>query len=1061
MLNGPLCHESAACREKRVKAQNRLLYNDHKDPVIFVGMGTCGLGAGAGKTMQAIEKHTKQKKIPCTIVSTGCIGLCSAEPIVDIKLPGMARLSFKQVTEENVVGLIDDVLKKKIPAGFLLGQVISGTDRQWDDLPELKDHPFFKPQVRFVLENCGIINADDINEYIARKGYQALAKVLSSCTPEEVCSIIEQSGLRGRGGGGFPTGKKWKVALGTTATAKYFICNADEGDPGAFMDRAVIEGDPNRLLEGLAISAYAIGAKKAYVYIRAEYPLAIKRLESAIAQAKSIGLLGSNILDSGFNLEIIIKQGAGAFVCGEETALMHSIEGKRGMPRLRPPYPAIRGLFDKPTVINNVETLANVPVIILNGAAKFNSIGTAGSKGTKVFALSGMVNRTGLVEVPMGMTIRRIVTEIGGGIINNRHCKGVQMGGPSGGCIPEKLLDVEVDYESLKKYGAIMGSGGMVVLDEGTCMVDLAKFFMEFIQKESCGKCIPCREGTRRMLEILQAITRGRHRERDFDALERFQGIVNLEKLAKHIKEMSLCGLGQSAPNPVLSTLRYFKDEYEEHIFERTCRADVCKELSGVPCQNACPVGTEVWRYVANIAKGEYNEAYRVIRAANPFPSACARVCNHPCETKCRNGQTGGEPVAIRTLKRFVMEQVDPASFKVDVPKADKDAPMVAVVGGGPAGLTAAHMLSLKGIRVTLFEKETELGGMLVSAIPSYRLPRNILKQEIDALLNQNITVCLKQSIGKDFTAAGLLEKGFKAVYLAIGAHESQSLGLEDENAKGIFHGLDLLKDFNLRGSCKLEGKVGIIGGGNSAMDAARVAKRQKNVESVTVFYRRTIDDMPAFREEVEEAIAEGIKIVPMVSPVKIGTKAGKLESVTFIRNKPGDPDSSGRPRPVAVPGSEYSELLDFLVISIGEKPALKTLDTDIVKGNKLLINNSTLMTGTGSVFAGGDLVTGPNTVVDAIASGKKAAGMIYRFVNNKGLRMIEDMKLPEAFISPCDPVEDGETAPAKRVEAPKLALAKRKNNFNEIESVITACSARAEAGRCLRCDLEYTQSAR
>jgi len=407
------------------------------------------------------------------------------------------------------------------------------------------------------------------------------------------------------------------------------------------------------------------------------------------------------------------------------------------------------------------------------------------------------------------------------------------------------------------------------------------------------------------------------------------------------------------------------------------------------------------------------------------------------------------------------MEQVDPASFKVDVPKADKDAPMVAVVGGGPAGLTAAHMLSLKGIRVTLFEKETELGGMLVSAIPSYRLPRNILKQEIDALLNQNITVCLKQSIGKDFTAAGLLEKGFKAVYLAIGAHESQSLGLEDENAKGIFHGLDLLKDFNLRGSCKLEGKVGIIGGGNSAMDAARVAKRQKNVESVTVFYRRTIDDMPAFREEVEEAIAEGIKIVPMVSPVKIGTKAGKLESVTFIRNKPGDPDSSGRPRPVAVPGSEYSELLDFLVISIGEKPALKTLDTDIVKGNKLLINNSTLMTGTGSVFAGGDLVTGPNTVVDAIASGKKAAGMIYRFVNNKGLRMIEDMKLPEAFISPCDPVEDGETAPAKRVEAPKLALAKRKNNFNEIESVITACSARAEAGRCLRCDLEYTQSAR
>ena len=1056
MMEGPFCHENGACKEKRRTAIRGLTYADHSEPLIFVGAGTCGLGAGAGKTLKAIEAYCKDRDLKATVVKTGCIGLCSAEPIVDIKLPGKTRVSFSAVTEDRIPALLDNVLQGSIPKGALLGQIPSGADQEWQGVLELKEHPFFKPQIRFVLENCGIIDPENIHEYIARRGYQALSTVLSKYKPADVCSIIERSGLRGRGGGGFPTGKKWQMALAMNSDIKYFICNADEGDPGAFMDRAVIEGDPNRLLEGLAIAAYAIGASKAYVYIRAEYPLAIKHLESAIRQAKEAGLLGHNILDSGFSLEIVIKQGAGAFVCGEETALIHSIEGKRGMPRIRPPYPSTSGLFGKPTVINNVETLANVPFIILEGAEAFNCLGTAGSKGTKVFALSGMVNRTGLVEVPMGTSIRRIVYEIGGGILGGKKCKGAQMGGPAGGCIPEQHLDVEIDYESLKQYGAIMGSGGMVVLDEGTCMVDLAKYFMEFIQKESCGKCIPCREGTKRMLEILTTITQGRHKEKVMDALERFQGILNLEKLAKSVRELSLCGLGQAAPNPVLSTLRYFRNEYEAHIFDRTCEANVCRELTGVPCQNACPIDTEVWRYVANIAKEEYEEAYRIIRTANPFPSVCARVCNHPCEVKCRSGATGGKPVAVRMLKRFVVDNINPAVYSPVIKKAAEDAPKVAVVGGGPAGLTAAHLLSANGVKVTIFEKENTLGGMLVSAIPSYRLPRDILKREIESLLNENIEVRLNQSLGKEITPDSLLSQGYKAVYLAMGAHESQPLGLENEQAEGIYSGLSVLKEFNLHDRCALKGHVGVIGGGNSAIDSARVALRQKDVQEVTVFYRRSMEDLPAYKEEVDDALLEGVKIVPMVSPVSVQANKNKLESITLIRNRPGALDASGRPRPEPIPGSEFTVNLDCLVVSIGEKSSLEPLkNTDLMKSSKLTLNRDTLMTQKKGVFAGGDLVTGPNTVVDAIASGKKAAEMIYRYVYKKGLTVLRDMKLPEIYVAP---VDFGDAEGAERVEPPKLELGKRLKNFLEVECALTPEMAKTEACRCLRCDLEYTE---
>ena len=587
---------------KLEEAMRRLRREDVDRPTIFVGTGTCGLGAGAGKTLASIRELLAARGVEGDVVEVGCIGLCAFEPMVDVQLPGRTRLSFGKVAAKDVEVVVGGTLDGKVAADHVLYQFHGEGRTPWDGIQYQEQHPFFAPQKRWVLKNCGVIDPSRIDEYLARGGYEAYARTVRSLTPPEVCDLVEKSGLRGRGGGGFPTGTKWKAALQAPGDRKYLVCNADEGDPGAFMDRAVVEGDPHRLLEGMAIAAYAIGASKAYVYIRAEYPLAVARLHEAIEQAKSWGFLGKDILGSGVDLEIAVKQGAGAFVCGEETALLNSIEGRRGMPRPRPPYPAVSGLWGKPTVINNVETLANLPGLLDLGAEGFAAIGTEGSKGTKVFALSGKVVRTGLVEVPMGTTLRQIVFDVGGGIPDGKAFKAVQIGGPSGGCIPDSQMDTLVDYESLKKVGAMMGSGGLVVMDETTCMVDLAKFFMDFIQRESCGKCIPCREGTRRMLEILQRITRSRRNEKENDALARFQGVMYLERLAGVIQDTSLCGLGQSAPNPVLSTLRWFREEYEEHVFERKCRAGACTELLTFSidpemcngcglCARSCPSG--------------------------------------------------------------------------------------------------------------------------------------------------------------------------------------------------------------------------------------------------------------------------------------------------------------------------------------------------------------------------------------------------------------------------------------------------------------------------------------
>jgi len=529
--------------------------------VIKVGYGASGIAAGSAEILNTIKNYIKDKNYNIKVIQTGDLGMSFREPIVEIDSKATDRIILGNVKSKMIPDIIEDLVhKNKVNEDY----IVAGTNYITDD------DIFFKKQMRVALKNCGLIDPENIEDYISVDGYKAIEKVLKDNDPEGVIQEILASGLRGRGGAGFPTGRKWKFTRDADGNYKYVVCNGDEGDPGAFMDRSVMEGDPHSVIEGMIIAGFAIGAKEGYIYVRAEYPLAVQRLKLAIKQAEDRGYLGDNILGTNFSFKINIKEGAGAFVCGEETALIASIEGKRGMPRLRPPFPAVKGLWGKPTNINNVETYANVPRIILNGSKWYSSYGTETSKGTKVFALAGKIARGGLIEVPMGITLREIIFDIGGGIKSGREFKAVQMGGPSGGCIPSDRLDTPVDYESVTQTGAIMGSGGMVVMDDSTCMVELARFFLEFTQKESCGKCTFCRIGTKRMLEILERITKGEGKEGD---------IEKLEELAYNVKMGSLCGLGQTAPNPVLTTIKYFRDEYEAHIKEKKCPAKQCRSL--------------------------------------------------------------------------------------------------------------------------------------------------------------------------------------------------------------------------------------------------------------------------------------------------------------------------------------------------------------------------------------------------------------------------------------------------------------------------------------------------
>jgi NADH-quinone oxidoreductase subunit F len=1007
---------------------------------LLICAGTSCVSNGSLELRDALVEEIKKRELEdeVYVATTGCNGFCAAGPLM-IAYPD--EIFYQKLQVEDVPFFVEEYLLK----GRVVKKHLFESPEAAEAIPKIKDIGFFSQQILVALKNRGLIDPDKIDEYIARDGYLGAAKALLEMTPEQIVEEMKASGLRGRGGAGFPTGLKWQFCAAAEGSPKYMLCNADEGDPGAFMDRSILESDPHSVLEGLIIGAKAIGAHKAYIYVRAEYPLAIERLHTAIGQAKDYGLLGQDILGSGFDMEIELYYGAGAFVCGEETALMRSIEGKRGMPRPRPPFPANKGLWDRPSVLNNVESLANVPQIIFRGADWFSSLGTEKSTGTKVFALSGRVRNIGLIEVPMGTPLRSIIYDIGGGIPDGKKFKAVQLGGPSGGCVPAHLIETPVDYESIVKTGAIVGSGGMVVMDETSCMVDIAKFFIEFTAEESCGKCTPCREGTQQLLNILERITDGKGVPEDLD---------RLEQLARVIQSASLCGLGQTVPNPVLSTLRYFRDEYEAHIYDKHCPTGVCKRLSAPPCQSTCPMGQDVSTYTALIGQGEIERAWEVIRMENPLPMVLGRICPHPCESKCKRGEVD-KPISICGLKRFAADSMREKLKEIEPAPVLFPDDKVAVVGAGPAGLTVAYDLVQKGYPVTIFEELPVAGGMLRVGIPEYRLPRDVIKDEIDAIERLGVEIQTGVRVGRDISIEDLKDQGYKSFFLGVGAHKGLKLRIPGEDEfEGFVDATAFLKKVNL-GERKAPGKkICIIGGGNSAIDAARTCLRLGS-EEVHIVYRRQREQMPANPAEIDASIEEGIHLDYLTSPLRILGKNSRVVGMECIRNELGEPDKSGRRRPVPVEGSEFVIDCDIVIPAISQETDLSFLKDDysfaISRWNSFEVDEKTLATNIPGFFAGGDAVTGPATVVQAIAAGHRAAVSMDCYLRGKEYKgywypkphlMVDRLELTEA---------DEKLVRPKMKELP---VSGRIDNFDEVELGLEAQAAINEARRCLRCDL-------
>ncbi len=999
---------------------------------------------GAEEVISRFENELKKQGFDerVTVKRVGCRGFCERGPLVTIRPQG---IFYQRVAPEDVAEVVSETVGKSNILGRLL-LLDSGVERRFIYESEV---PFYAKQHRTVLSLNGVVDPTSIEDAISFGAYASLEEILA-WEPARVIDTVERAGLRGRGGGGFPTGVKWRFARSASGDRKFIICNADEGDPGAFMDRSILEGNPHAVIEGMIVGAYAIGAGQGYVYCRAEYPLAVERVANGIEQARQLGVLGENILSSGFNFDIRLYQGAGAFVCGEETALIASIEGKRGMPRPRPPFPVQSGLFGCPTVINNVETFANVPHIISMGPEVYASVGTDKSKGTKIFSLTGKVENTGLVEVSMGVTIRDVVFDIGGGIPKDRKFKAVQMGGPSGGCIPEKFLDLPVDYDSLQAVGAIMGSGGMVVMDENTCMVEVARYFLSFTAEESCGQCSPCRIGTRQMLQILTRITRGEGTMADLEKLER---------IALLVKKTSLCGLGQTCPNPVLSTLRHFRNEYEAHIVSKRCPAGVCDALVLSPCQHACPAGIDVPAYVAFIAQGDYAKAVEVIREHNPFPAICGRICHHPCESKCRRGEVD-QPVSIRYLKRFAADwfyansKTDPERFPVTKKQS------VAVVGAGPAGLTSAYFLARMGYKTTVFEALPAGGGMLAVGVPEFRLPKEVLQREISYIEAKGVEILYDSPINEYHTVDDLRAEGFDAVFIAAGAHRSQKLGIpgEDQDIEGLVQGIQLLRDVKIAEHVPVGNRVLIIGGGNTAIDAARSVLR-KGARHVTVLYRRSREEMPVSSIEFREAREEGVEFQFLVSPTRIESDNGQLKGVSFIRMELGEPDNSGRRQPIPIEGSEFFLEADMVIPAVGQAPDLSFLPPDFqlekVAWGALKVNPHSLQTNIPWIFAGGDFATGASMAIYAIAAGRRAALSIDRYFRGvKEPLIIRDEQYALRPEPPTDPAKLDSVR--SRVSMPRKRPEDRIIGFEEFEMGFTPQDAREEASRCLRCDLEH-----
>jgi len=1022
-------------------------------PRLTVGMGTCGRGNGAEGLYQAFTEAIQRSGADIVLAPVGCFGACFQEPLVSVRLPGKPLVILRKVQANDASRILEDIEEGNLSPDLIYCKIeewdhLTGHVRYGEGYPEVQtwhDVPFFKGQKKIVLRNCGIVNPDDIEEYIAVGGYQALYKVLIDSHPETVIEQIKASRLRGRGGAGYSTGNKWEFLAKAKAEPKYIVCNADEGDPGAYMNRNEIESDPHALLEGMIIGGYVTGASEGIIYVRAEYPLAVHRLNRAIEQAREYGMLGENILGRGVKFDINLVEGAGAFVCGEETALIASLEGQAGRPRPRPPFPAQKGLWGKPTSINNVETWYNIAPIVMRGAAWFTETGSPKSSGTKVFSLVGKVKNTGLVEMPLGTPLKTFIYDIGEGAADDRQVKAVQTGGPSGGCIPHEMFETPVDYENLAQLGSIMGSGGMVVMDDDNCMVDVARYFIEFTHSESCGKCIPCRVGLDKCLRILNRVTEGAGTTHHVDLLD---------ELSRYIRDCSLCGLGQTAPNPVLTTLRHFRSEFEDHILARRCAAGVCEELALSPCENSCPLHMNIPRFLQLYKEGQLEQAFLSVILDNPLPSSTGRVCQHPCDNRCRR-HTLDDSVNMREVHRFIGDSVllsdkyEAMVRALVMRKLEPTGRKIAVVGAGPAGLTAAFYLALFGHDVTVYDSKPEAGGMLRFALPEYRLPKNILSREISLIERMGVKFVFNTRLGVDLTF-NELDDHFDAIFLSVGTWRESRVDQPGTDSKGVYGALNFLEAAAAGQPVTLGRKVAIIGGGNAAIDSARTALR-KGAE-VTVFYRRERKDMPAIEEETSAAREEGAKFVFLAAPHRIiGDAKGNVKAIEVVKTRLGAYDTSGRRKPVSTGEIQRFEC-DSVILAVGEGvdgEFAKESGLTLKESGTVEVNRFTLEASRAKFYAGGDVVSGASNVSGAMGYGKQAA----RNIDRQLMESDRWSSLFPEFQYVQTPPED--PSPNHRHCGQMLPPLVRVRSYDEVITGLVHEEVLDEACRCLRCDVK------
>jgi len=1025
-------------------------------PKISVGMGTCGIGNGAAEVYEAFRQAILTKKARIALSSTGCFGFCAEETVVNCYIPGQPLVLLRRVTPKDVPAIVASLAKGVMPGKKALCKIES-----WDfftshvdfgkglpGIPAWNEIPFFKGQKKIVLRDAGLINPEDIEEYIAVGGYSALLKALTSMTPDSVLGEVKKAKLRGRGGAGFPTAIKWEMMKKAETDKKYVICNADEGDPGAYMNRNEIESDPHALIEGMMLGAYVMGSDEGILYIRAEYPLAVERLKKAIAAAREYGLLGEGIFGTPFRFTLSYVEGAGAFVCGEETALIASIEGRAGRPIPRPPYPAQKGLWGKPTNINNVETWFNIPVIVSNGGSEFAYFGTQNSTGTKVFSLVGKVKNTGLVELPLGTPLETIIYQMGEGTGTRKKIRAVQTGGPSGGCIPTEHFNTPVDYESLTKLGTIMGSGGMVVMDQDNCMVDVARYFVGITSAESCGKCTPCREGLSQALLLLNKITRGEATMDDLDTLER---------LAYVIRDASLCGLGQSSINPVLTTLRYFREEYERHIKQKRCKAGVCDNLFMALCENSCPLHMNIPGYLQLLKEGKIEEAFELTLRDNPLPGTVGRICYFHCQMRCRREMVD-DPVSQGEIHRYLADTMYKMGKEKEVyarlikEKLSPTGKKIAIVGAGPAGLTAAFYLIRLGHSVTVYDSHKKAGGILQYGIPAYRLPKDELNKELELFRKLGVKFVLNTVIGKDISFK-TLQKQNDVVFIAVGAQKDIELEIAGKDLTGVHEGYKFLEDLGFGRKPKVGKKVVIVGAGNVAIDAARSCLRLGS--EVMIVYRRGKDEMPANSHEIGDAMDESIRFMFMAAPSKIlGDSRGKVSGLEIHKMKYEGYDTGGRKRPIATGETAIIDC-DTIILAIGEKvdfAAAKEAGVELRKNGSIRAHAPSYQTNVAKVYAGGDAVSGPATVSEAMGIARHAAEAIdFDLMKEKRFhRLFREFVYKDEV--PQEPEE------IKKIEPKKIPVKERIANFQEVLTGYTGEEALQEAARCLRCDIKCVE---